>query len=106
MRYDFISGRLRKMAGVEQSRIVNPKYCLLDFYESKTVEVLSTSNVVGGENIDLRKFMLTEEIVNVRWVQRGKSAKKKTSEAISAAKILQLHGKHAILTCYAKYNKL
>jgi len=85
-------------------RKMYPKYGLFDFFESKSIEVAATSNIVWGDTEPPRTLddcIDQGTIIRVRWKtgKRSKSARKQDNEEFSA-KLLIVHGKFSTMFIY------
>jgi len=73
---------------------MNAKFGLFDFFESQSVEVAATANIVFDTNdeTDLNLIITNNSVVSVKWTEtkRGRGAKK--SAKVYKAKLLKVHG--------------
>ena len=81
-----------------------PKYALVDFFESKTVDVCCTTDIVWGTDgvpVDFNSIVTNKAVVTIKWCEKkggGRGKSKKTRRQEYSAKLLKFHG-----ICY-RYN--
>ena len=75
-----------------------PKYALVDFFESKTVDVCSTTDIVWGTDgvpVDFNSIVTNKAVVTIKWCEKkggGRGKSKKTRRQEYSAKLLKFHG--------------